>query len=186
MRSKIAGLVLALSSITAWAASPSRLGDFIAEAYAAPTTSIQTEYLMTLRGSLEPAQVIDSSRVAVNVPGGVVEGPRLKGKILPPAGDWGYILPSGVFRLDVSATIQTDDGEIIYVSYNGIWQRSKEVNDKFNNGETITSTDCYFFSAPTFQTKSEKYGWLNGVQAIGKMVEIKRGDHITYDIFVVK
>ena len=62
----------------------------------------------------------------------------------------------------------------------------QEVNDKFNNGETITSADCYFFSAPTFQTKSETYGWLNGVQAIGKMVEIKRGDHITYDIFVVK
>jgi hypothetical protein len=184
MRSKIAGLVLALSSITA---SPyGRDSALCAEAYAAPTTSIQTEYLMTLRGSLEPAQVIDSSRVAVNVPGGVVEGPRIKGKILPPAGDWGYILPSGVFRLDVRATIQTDDGEIIYISYNGIWQRSKEVNDKFNNGETITSADCYFFSAPTFQTKSEKYGWLNAVQAVGKMVEIKRGDHITYDIFVVK
>ena len=186
MRSKIAGLVLTLSSITVWTASPTRLADFIAEAYAAPTTSILTEYLMTLRGSLEPAQVIDSSRVAVNVPGGTVDEPRIKGKILPPAGDWGYILPSGVFRLDVRATIQTDDGEIIYVTYNGVWQATKEVTDKFNNGETITSADCYFFSAPTFQTKSEKYGWLNAVQAVGKMVELKRGDHITYDLFIVK
>jgi Protein of unknown function (DUF3237) len=133
-----AGLLLALSSITVWTALPSRLGDFIAEASAAPTTSVQTEYLMTVRASLEPAQVFDSSRVAVNVPGGVVEGPRkkipgvkaathyIKGKILPPAGDWGYILPSGVFRLDVRATIQTDDGEIIYISYNGICRRQKK------------------------------------------------------------
>jgi hypothetical protein len=31
--------------------------------------------------------------------------------------------------------------------------------------------DCYLISAPTFETKSEKYSWLNDVQAIGKMAQ---------------
>lgn len=44
----------------------------------------------------------------------------------------------------------------------------------------------YFITSPTFETKSEKYGWLNGVQAVGKALELKRGDHVTYEIFAVK
>jgi hypothetical protein len=58
--------------------------------------------------------------------------------------------------------------------------------DRFRKGETIKADECYLVSAPTFQTKSEKYSWLNDVQAIGKMVEFKNGDDVIYDLFVVK
>ena len=174
------GFSVTLSSITAFFLTASALQA------GSPTTSVQTEFLMTLYATLEPAQVVDGTMVAVNVPTGWVEGPNIKGKIFPPAGDWGHILPSGVFRLDVRATIQTDDGDIIFVSYNGVWRRSKENDEQLSKGQTLRSDDCYFFSAPTFETKSQKYGWLNGVQAVGKMVEIKRGDHVTYDIYAVK
>jgi hypothetical protein len=46
----------------------------------------------------------------------------------------------------------------------------------------------YFVTAPTFQTSSTKYAWLNGVQAIAKMVEVKAGDggYVKYDVFVVR
>jgi hypothetical protein len=33
--------------------------------------------------------------------------------------------------------------------------------------------DCYFITAPTFETKSERDGWLNGVEAVGKMQSTK-------------
>jgi hypothetical protein len=110
----------------------------------------------------------------------------IKGKLVPPGGDWGHRLPSGVFRLDVRGTIQTDDGEIIFVSYNGISQCPKESNERLSKGELIKSADCYFLAAPTFETNSEKYGWLNGLQAVAKMIEFKRADHVTYDIFALK
>jgi Protein of unknown function (DUF3237) len=152
-----------------------------------PTTSIQTEYLMTLHAQLNPPQVIDKSLVVVNVPsGGWVEGPRIKGKILAPAGDWLRVMPSGIMRIDVRGTIQTDDGEFIYTSYNGVIQCGKEQIDKLNAGEELKAGDCHFITAPTFETKSEKYAWLNAVQAVGKMISLKRGDHITYDIFAAK
>ena len=48
-----------------------------------PTTSIQTEYLMTMHAPLAVAQVVGQSLRIVNVPaGGWVEVPRIKGKIL--------------------------------------------------------------------------------------------------------
>ena len=151
-----------------------------------PTTSVQAEYLMTLSANLEAAQVVDAGMVIFNSSTGWVEGPRIKGKLVPPGGDWGHRLPSGVFRLDVRGTIQTDDGEIIFISYNGISQCPKETNDRLSKGELIKSADCYFLAAPTFETKSEKYSWLNGLQAVAKMTEFKRADHVTYDIFALK
>jgi hypothetical protein len=155
----------------------------------AQTSEVTTEYLMTYFAPLE-RHPIDSSTVIVNIrPGGWVKGPRVKGKIIPPGGDWLRIMPSGVARLDVRLLIETDDGAHIYMTYNGIFVTSKEVADALSRGELVTGKAVpYFVTAPTFQTSSEKYSWLNNVQAVGKMVELKRGEgaYIKYDVFVVR
>jgi hypothetical protein len=151
-----------------------------------PTVSLQFEYLMTIRATVEmPRPTGDNLRI-VNVSGGSADGPKIKGKLLAPVGDWIRIMPGGIGRMDVRAAIETDDGQVVYFSYNGVQQCKKEGADKAARGELVTSDDCSFISAPTFETKSERYSWLNGVQAIGKMVELKRGDHIIYEIFSVK
>ena len=144
---------------------------------------------MRLEATLDAPQLIDPSLSIFNVPlGGSVEGPKIKGKIVAPTGDWLRTMPSGVRRLDVRLTIRTDDDQLVYVSYNGIIQCSKEHLDRLGKGEVIKTDDCYFITAPTFDTQSEKYGWLNAVQAVGKAVSLKRGPdgHIRYDIFAVK
>ena len=152
----------------------------------APTVSVETEFLATVEAPLEPAQSA-GSRVIVNVPaGGTVRGPKINGTLIAPAGDWLTVLPDGSLRLDVRATIKTDDGEIILVTYSGAIAASKEVNDRFNNGEVLTSKDEYFITAPQFTTGSKKYDWLNQIQAVGKMVSIQRGVKIKYDWFIVR
>jgi hypothetical protein len=160
----------------------------VAAAAAGPTTSVQGEYLMTLYIPIAEAHQIDDTLRVVNHPDGWVEGPQLKGKIIPPSSDTLRNMGNGVNRLDVRLTIQTDDDQIIYVSYNGINQCPKEARARFERGEMLQTSDCYFVTAPTFETKSERYGWLNGVQAVGKMIELKRGEgaHLTYDIFVIR
>jgi hypothetical protein len=136
---------------------------------------------------LAPPQAIDQGLLIVNVPaGGWVEGPKIKGKLVGPSGDWLRVMPSGILRLDVRGTIQTDDGELIFTSYNGVSQCSKEQAARLTAGEELKAGDCHFLTAPTYETKSEKYGWLNSVQAVGKMISLKRGDHIDYDIFALK
>jgi hypothetical protein len=149
------------------------------------TTSLKAEYLMTTYTTLK-LQTINNGFAVVDVPSGRVDGPRIKGKVLPPSGDWLRTLPSGAFRLDVRLVIQTDDNQIIYSSYNGIMQCSKESADKLVNGELIKADDCYIITSPTFETSSQKYSWLNSVQAIGKMVELQRDSHITFDIFIMR
>jgi len=64
----------------------------------------------------------------------------------------------------------------------------KEATDRYRKGEVLKVDDCYLISAVTFETKSEKYSWLNDVQATRKMVEFKPGKegHLIYDLFVIK
>ena len=120
---------------------------------------------MTLYVPTTELHVVDDTLRVINHPDGWVEGPQLKGKIIPPSSDTLKNMGNGIFRLDVRLTIQTEDGQIILVSYNGISNCPKEARDRFLKGDMLRSGECYFVTAPTFETKSERYGWLNSVQA---------------------
>jgi len=63
------------------------------------------------------------------------------------------------------------------------WQR------RVRGRELLTTRDIpYLVAAPTLQTSSEKYAWLNSVQLINKLVEVKLGEggYIKYDVFIVR
>jgi hypothetical protein len=151
-----------------------------------PTVAVETEYLMTLEAPLDPAFQPVGQRLVVDVPaGGTVHGPKISGTLVPPSGDWLTPQPDGTLRLDVRATIKTDDGELILVEYNGVIVPNKESNDRFNKGEALTSKDEYFITAPRFTTASKKYEWINQIQAVGKMVTVQ-STKIKYDIFAVR
>jgi hypothetical protein len=155
-----------------------------------PSTKVTAEYVMTYVAPLDPPVQIDDSLVIVNVrPGGWVKGPKISGKFIAPGADWLRIMPSGVFRLDVRGLIQTDDDAFIFVSYNGVMKHTEKSAERLNNGELLTEEEIpYFVTAPTFQTSSEKYAWLNEVQTVNKMVEIKfgRDGYVKYDVFIVR
>lgn len=155
----------------------------------AQTTAVETEFLMTLYAPLDPPQQIDSTLSIYNVgAGGWVKGPKINGTLIAPGADWLRVNPSGSLRLDVRASIRTDDGALVYISYNGIISQTPETFERFVAGEVMKSDDMYFITAPTLATASEKYAWLNHVQCIGKMVEVKAGEgsYVKYDIFVVR
>ncbi|MFN0040171.1 MAG: DUF3237 domain-containing protein [Burkholderiales bacterium] len=159
---------------------------------AAQTSQIKTEYLMTFLAPISAQRIkIDgATSITAVYPGGWVKGPAISGKLVGPGGDWITITPAGVARLDARIVIETDDGALIYMTYGGISVSSKEVGEALGRGEVVTDkTFPYLVTAPTFRTSSEKYDWLNKVQAVGKMVEIKRGgedSYIKYDVFILR
>ena len=145
----------------------------------AQTATIELEYLMTLHATLQAPQTIDAGNLVFGVTGGWVEGPKIKARVVGPGGDWAQALPSGVRRLDVRATLVTDDDQLIFISYNGV------ADSKING----TPDAPYVAIAPTFRTSSEKYAWLNHLQAVGKMVQRStepENRFIRYDIFGVR
>ena len=145
-------------------------------------------YPVTLHADLEPPQAIDGATLIFNVKGGSTEGPKIKGKLLAPAADWLQILPSGVWRLDVRGR-WSRTMSISSLSATTASSRTPRRAPPVGGGSSITHADApYFATAPTFRTGAEKYSWLNGLQAVGKMVQLSTdpaNSFVRYDIFAV-
>jgi hypothetical protein len=107
------------------------------------------------------------TRVVVGVTGGSFEGPRLKGTIKGPGGDWATLRPDGSGRLDVRLLLETDDGALILMQYKGVFAQGAS----------------YIRSAPMFETGDDRYAWLNDVLSIG-LGSVGDGE-VTYDVYQV-
>jgi len=123
-----------------------------------------------------------------HVGAGWVKGPKINGTMVAPGADWLRVMPGGNLRTDIRATIKTDDDALIYITYNGIISHTPQTFDRLMKGETLTAKDHYFVTAPTLETASEKYAWLNQAQFVGKVVSVKLGEgsFVKYDIYAVR
>ena len=115
---------------------------------------------------------------------GSFEGERVRGTVLPgPNGDWLLQRNDGVMVLDVRLTLLTDDGAYIHMRYNGLRHGPADVMTKVARGEPADPSTYYFRIAPTFETSSEKYAWMNKILAVGIGERKPSGPH--YDIFEI-
>ena len=130
--------------------------------------SLPVEHLFTLTGDVSRAATITGgpggTRVIVSCTGGVFEGPRLKGTVEGPSGDWVRLGSDGTLRLDVRLLLRTDDGAAILMTYTGLGT---------DGGATIRA-------APVFETGDERYAWLNAVQGVA--TGSSGGGHVTYHV----
>jgi predicted ester cyclase len=122
-------------------------------------------------------------RRVVRVIGGTFTGPRLRGTVLPGGGDWLVERRDGTRALDVRIMLRTDDGDLIYAHYPGLFHGQPGVLDRLTRGEIVDPSDYYFRVAPLFETASKKYEWLNRVLAVG----VGRSTHnqVIYDVYAV-
>jgi hypothetical protein len=148
---------------------------------------LKTEFLCEVSVDLEAPQEIGTTphgnRQIHYVKGGTVEGPKIKGEVLPGGGDWLLLRPDGAGELDVRATVRTDDGHLIYTYYRGILNAPPEVMQRALQGEAVDPSEYYFRIAPVYETASEKYGWLNRIVAVG--VGRYRPGWVGYTIYAV-
>ena len=101
------------------------------------------------------------------IKGGTFEGPQLRGEVPPGGGDWLLIRADGVRAPDVRLTLRTDDGDLVYMSYRGIYHIAPEILQRARSGEAVDPSEYYLRTTPVFETGSEKYGWLNRIVAVG-------------------
>jgi len=82
---------------------------------------------------------------------------RLRGAA---AADWAVIAPDGIGSVDARLAVETDDGAVIYIAYQG----------RFH-----TSDNAPVYVAPRFETSDQRYEWLNRIQAVGKGAFVEPG-----------
>ncbi len=106
-------------------------------------------------------------RHIVSIKGGRFEGPTLRGDVLPGGGDWMLVRPNGVAEVDIRATGRTDEGDLIYAQYRGLFRATPEVMQRIGRREWVDPSEYYFRVTATYETASEKHGRLNQVLAVG-------------------
>jgi len=121
---------------------------------------------------LEVGEGPKGTRLVVEVREVSLESERVNASLaIRDAADWGTVSDNGkLMSLDVRFTLKTDDGEFIYVEYGG-------------RGNLETGL---LGTAPTFQTGSEKYSWLNNIQGVAAgQVNLETGE-LVYRLYELK
>jgi hypothetical protein len=132
---------------------------------------MNTRHLFTLKLTTSPLQAIGAvpggTRSVFPITGGVFEGPRLRGKVLPGGGDWTLLRADGVLELDLRITLQSDDNALIYMTFTGLRHGPPDVIAAIGRGEDVDPATYYFRTTPRFETATEKYSYLNRLLAVG-------------------
>jgi hypothetical protein len=139
------------------------------EAAPSEEDKLQSAFLFDLvfeKGPANPA----GNRVVVGIQGGTFEGPKLKGTIAAPSGDWIVARPDGSSVLDMRIVLQTDDEQKIYMACRGI-------------AYTPEGGSLFARILPMFETGAAKYAWLNNVVAAG--VYRPRAGKIGYRVYQI-
>jgi hypothetical protein len=128
---------------------------------------MNSQPLMTVRILAAPPQKIGAiphgMRNIIPVTGGDFEGPRLRGRVMPGGGDWLLLRSDGVLELDLRITLETDDGALIHMSFQGLRHAPADVIAALGRGEVVDPARYYFRTVPRFETSVEKYAFLNRI-----------------------
>jgi hypothetical protein len=113
---------------------------------------------MSLKLSTAPTHDIGAgphgTRITFPINGGSFEGDRLRGRVLAGGNDWTVRRSDGVLELDLRVTLETDDGALIHMTFEG-------VRDDGAAGAPYVRT------LPRFETAEPKYSFLNRLLAVG-------------------
>jgi hypothetical protein len=113
-------------------------------------------------------------RRVINITGGRVEGPKLKGRILPGGADWQIVRADGVASIEARYSIESDTGARILVSSEGLRHGPPEVMDRLTRGENVDPKLYYFRTAMRFETADPSVDWLNRILALARGVREPR------------
>lgn len=150
--------------------------------------TIRTEFLFRLDLAVGSHHVMGQTpagcRRIAPVSGGTFEGPRLSGIVLPGGTDWITEDPNGSwFRINVRLPLQTHDGELLVMAYEGFRSGPPGVLEKLARGAPLDPDSYYYRVAGTFETSSASLAWLNTLVTVAIGSRSSTGP--AYDVFAV-
>jgi hypothetical protein len=136
------------------------------------------EFLAHVRAGVEPPQLLGRTllgeRRIVPITGGEIEGPQLRGTILPGGADWQVVGDDGTALLEARYTVRTDDGALVYVRNLGLRHGAPEVMARVQYGEAVDPAEYYFRSTPRFEAGDARYAWLTMPASVRCLYSIER------------
>ncbi|MGA9858759.1 MAG: muconolactone Delta-isomerase family protein [Solirubrobacteraceae bacterium] len=136
----------------------------------------------------EPVDLGDTDhghRRIVPLSGGTFTGPEISGKLLPGASaDWQTVLPDGTAIGDIRYTLQTDDGDALYVQSRSARHGSAEVLARLARGEDVTASEYTFRASTQIETAAAHLDWLN--KGVFVSVGGRQPSGVVYETYLVQ
>ena len=101
----------------------------------------------------------------------------------PGGNDWVVNREDGVMVIDVRLTLQTDDGALVYLNYQGRFLAEAEAMSRFRKGALLERHEYSLAVVAKFECGDSRYSWLNNVIAVGTGEQTAAGP--VYSIFEV-
>ncbi|MFV2175233.1 DUF3237 domain-containing protein [Actinomadura sp. LOL_016] len=100
------------------------------------------------------------------ITGGTVEGPMLRGTVLPGGGDWSSTR-GRVCELDARYLFRTDDGAVIDIVNRGYYHEGGNTPDQYDGDLRVSEAGVYYRTSPVFRTDAPAYRWLAETVFVG-------------------
>ena len=151
-----------------------------------PDPSLTRAYRLeaTLREPLDFGDIAQGHRRIVPLTGGTFAGPELNGKLLPgSSADWQTVLPDGTALGDIRHTLQTDDGDLLYVQSRSVRHGSADVLARLTRGEDVDPSEYTFRTSTQIKTAAPALDWLN--KGVFISVGGRRPGAVIYETYLV-
>ena len=150
-----------------------------------PTPALERVARVTV--NLEPPQSTGhgpwGERRLVNIVGGSVDGPDLRGQVLNGGADWQVVHADGMISIDTRYAIRTHDEALIYIATRGVRSGSPETLARLGRGEPVDPAEYYFRVWAQLETGAPAYAWLN--QRLFLAAAVRLPDAVIYDLYAV-
>jgi uncharacterized protein DUF3237 len=138
----------------------------------------------TLAPPLDLGEVAEGRRRIVPLLGGSFTGRELNGTLLPGASaDWQIVLPDGTALGDIRYTLQTDNGDLLYVRSKSVRHGTPEVLARLGRGEEVDASEYTFRASTRIETAAPDLAWLN--KGVFISVGGRLADSVIYETWLV-
>lgn len=122
-----------------------------------------------------------AERAAVYAMSGTVEGPRIRGRVIPQSGgDWPLVRPNGVIDFDARYLLELDDGTVVYMQNRGYRWAAPDVMAKMSRNEPVAPSDYYMRVSPKFEVPDGPHEWLSRHVFVGVAEKTPGANRIHY------
>lgn len=155
-----------------------------------PRKPFSLQYLASMRIPLQKPEIIGPTPDGLRLnwfwypKEGSVYGPVLNAKVRLLGGDWMTVRRDGIGVMDVRATLQTDDGAMLYVEYPGYFELGEDGYENALAGKWPQKASTR--TTPVFHVADPRYLWLNRLPCLG-IGEVNMDElGYEYDIYAVR
>lgn len=127
----------------------------------APRLDFFADLSVQVAAPQEVGATVHGRRRLIPILGGQAQGKDWQARVLPGGADFQLLVNDRLAELDARYVLETDGGDLIYVTNRALRCGPPELMARLVRGEPVDPAQIYFRCSPSFETASRALGWIS-------------------------